>query len=326
MRREEVCRILQNIVGRDKVLREEPMRKHTTFRIGGPAEWFVEPDTEEKIEAILSFCRREDIPCLPIGNGSNLLVSDQGISGVVLKLGGAFSRICPLPSSALPAEFCPADHLLLYVQAGALLSGLSRYAQANHLGGLEFAGGIPGTVGGAVRMNAGAYGGEMSQITAASCGIGWNEEQHSFETKVFLGGEQQFSYRRSVYQRNGYLIVGAYLLLRRETGAEEIADKMADYQERRRAKQPLELPSAGSTFKRPAGDYAARLIEKCGLRGVRVGGAQVSEKHCGFVVNVGEATCGDVLQLIRRIQETVRRETGVELEPEVEIVGRFSES
>lgn len=320
----KVGEALRNIVGEARVLEGEPMKKHTTFRIGGPADWLVLPQSEESILEVLSFCRKEGVPCFPMGNGSNLLVSDQGIPGVVMKLGEGFGRIHPVKDPASLGLFCPEGYRLFYVEAGAMLSGLARFAQRSYLSGLAFAGGIPGTVGGAIRMNAGAYGGEMSQVTIASAALVWNEKLLCYERVLFQGEEQAFAYRDSVYQHCDALILGAYLLLKEEDNGEAIAASMADFQARRREKQPLELPSAGSTFKRPKGDYAARLIDACGLRGLRVGDAQVSMKHCGFVVNVGAASCRDVLELIRQIRSKVKAETNVLLETEVEIVGLFT--
>lgn len=276
------------------------MKKHTTFRIGGPARYFIVPASVETFIKIYQFCHDIGIPVFVLGNGSNLLVSDEGINGAVLcmkKLG----RIT-------------ADGQKIVCEAGAALADACRFAQNAGLAGLEFAFGIPGTVGGAVYMNAGAYGGEMKDTVISACHI---DTEGAGE---YTGAELSFGYRRSAYTGTDKAIVN--VTFRLDAGdREEIGRKMAELLERRKQKQPLEYPSAGSVFKRPAGHYAGTLIEGCGLKGMRTGGAMVSEKHAGFIVNAGGATCSDVLKLIDKIKNEVFTQTGVELECEIRKIG-----
>lgn len=279
--------------------REEPMSRHTTLRIGGPAERLVCPDSERQLLTAAKLCRELELPVLLIGRGSNLLVSDQGLRGVVL---------CP---RAETGEITCTGEGRFRLPAGLTLARAANFAAEQGYAGLEFAHGIPGTVGGAVYMNAGAYGGEMKQVV---------ERVHFLEadgTPGAMSGEDlAFGYRKSAFMGTKRIITSAELRL--ESGAEaEITAKMEDFMRRRREKQPLELPSAGSVFKRPEGYFAGALIEQCGLKGFAVGGACVSEKHAGFIVNKGGATCADVEALIRAIQDTVFQATGVELEPEI---------
>ena len=290
-------------------LREnEPMCRHTTFRVGGPAALMALPGNMEQAQAVLRTARELDIEPFFLGNGSNLLVADGGCPGFVVKLGGEFEDIvvCPPADGASPAV----------VNAGgaALLSRLAGRVLELGLTGLEFAGGIPGSVGGAVTMNAGAYGGEIAQVLTWACVLDRNGEEQNLR-----GPECGFGYRRSVFSGGDFLILEATFQL--EPGdPKAIKARMDELARRRREKQPLEYPSAGSTFKRPAGHFAAALIDQCGLKGLTVGGAQVSEKHAGFVVNRGGATCGDVLALVEQVRERVLRETGVELELEVKVL------
>lgn len=303
------------------VLEAEPLAAHTTFRIGGPAEFFVSPSEPESLAALVKLCREENVPYLVLGNGSNLLVSDAGFQGIVIHIGKEMSRVEVWPgewdipvSPSFTGE--DADKTILFAEAGALLSSVSAFALRQSLSGMAFASGIPGTVGGALVMNAGAYDGEISGVCAGTLVYEPDDGRFCFYNR----SAQHFSYRQSVYQDKNVIALGAWFAL--ETGDfEEIRRKMADFSERRRSKQPIELPSAGSTFKRPSGAYAAQLIDSCGLRGYRVGGAGVSEKHCGFVVNNGGASFGDVLSVMRHVREVVERETGFTLEPEVRIIG-----
>lgn len=287
-----------------EVKADEPMKQHTSFKIGGAADWFVTVHDERQLREVLALAGREEIPVFVLGNGSNLLVSDKGIRGIVLRLGGAF---CDIGLNSDGTIHCG---------AGAQLSKLCAFALERSLTGLEFAWGIPGSCGGAALMDAGAYGGEMKDVIV-SC-------EHiclaTGESGRFLGDELDFAYRHSVYSGGGYVITA--LNLRLEKGDKEaIRAKMDDLMGRRKDKQPLEYPSAGSIFKRPEGYFAGGLIEQCGLKGAQTGGAQVSPKHAGFIVNVGGATCEDVLTLIGDIQRKVKEETGVDLECEVRKTG-----
>ncbi len=287
-----------------EVRADEPMKNHTSFKIGGNADLFVTVGSEDQLTAVAGFCKEKEIPLFVLGNGSNLLVSDRGIRGVVLRLGGAF---CDIGFN---------EDGTIHCGAGAQLSKLCAFALEHSLTGLEFAWGIPGSCGGAAFMDAGAYGGEMRNVVVSCEHI----DLGTGERGVFAGEELDFDYRHSVYSGGGYVI--AALNLRLEKGdKQEIRAKMDELMGRRREKQPLEYPSAGSVFKRPAGHFAGGLIEQCGLKGAQVGGAQVSPKHAGFIVNVGGATCEDVMGLIEMIQKTVREGTGVELECEVRKTG-----
>lgn len=283
-------------------LENEPMKDHTTFRIGGNADIFIKPASERTLCGLVKICNDNEIPVFYIGGGSNLLVSDFGIRGAVIQTGG-FSDITLL------------DGCEIECGAGVKLAQLCSFAFEHSLAGIEFAWGIPGTVGGAVYMNAGAYGGEMKDVIVSACHINANGE-----SEEILNEDMKLGYRTSVYAKKPCVITSAKLKLH-PGSQQEIREKMDELIGRRKEKQPIELPSAGSTFKRPAGSFAGTLIEQCGLKGIKVGGAQVSEKHAGFIVNAGgEATCSDVLRLIEQIQETVFKMTGILLEPEVKIV------
>lgn len=282
---------------------QEPLAPHTTFRIGGAARFWLMPKNTAQLREMLALCRANGVRRYLLGNGSNTLFSDEGFDGAVIDLRGIDApAVC---------ETQPDGTAVLTVSAGSTLGRLCAEAQSRGLTGLEFACGIPGTVGGAVYMNAGAYGGEMKQVV---------ERVHFLEADgtpgVMSGEDLAFGYRKSAFMGTKRIITSAELRL--ESGAEaEITAKMEDFMRRRREKQPLELPSAGSVFKRPEGYFAGALIEQCGLKGFAVGGACVSEKHAGFIVNKGGATCADVEALIRAIQDTVFQATGVELEPEI---------
>ena len=287
-----------------EVRADEPMKVHTSFKIGGCADLFVTVSNDRQLSCLIGLCNENDIPIFVLGNGSNLLVSDKGIRGVVLRLSGEF---CDIGFN---------DDGTLHCGAGAQLSRLCAFALDNSLTGLEFAWGIPGSCGGAAFMDAGAYGGEMKDVVV-SCE---HVDLRTGEFGSFTGDELDYSYRHSAYSGGGYVITA--LNIRLEKGDKrEIRAKMDDLMGRRKDKQPLEYPSAGSVFKRPAGYFAGGLIEQCGFKGTQVGGAQVSPKHAGFIVNVGDATCEDVLDLIEKIQRTVRAETGVQLECEVRKTG-----
>lgn len=290
--------------GTDRVLLEEPMKRHTTFRIGGPAEVFVMPENLEEVQRILEICRTEDLPYFILGNGSNLLVSDRGYRGVVIQMDRNFGEV-------------KVEGTEIHASAGALLSTIAVAARRASLTGFEFAGGIPGTLGGAVVMNAGAYGGEMKDVLRKVMVM--DQSGKVFEIPA---EELQMGYRTSIIKTAGYIVLGAVLSLK-EGNLEEIKMLTRKLSEQRTSKQPLEYPSAGSTFKRPEGYFAGKLIMDSGLRGYRVGGAQVSEKHCGFVINTGDATAEDVCSLMKHVTETVYAKFGVTLEPEVKFLGEF---
>ena len=277
----------------------EPMKQHCSFRIGGPADIFAEPADEAELAAIWKYLRGHGAPVTVIGNGTNLLVHDEGIRGVTLHLGERFASV-------------RREGTALYAQAGVTLARLATAAKEAGLAGLEFAHGIPGSLGGAVMMNAGAYGGEMKDVVATVRYLDENGDAH--ET-----AEPDFSYRRSRFTGSGELILGASVRLTPDDPA-AIHGRMMELWAKRSASQPLDRPSAGSTFKRPATGYAAAMIDAAGLKGVSVGGAQVSEKHAGFVINTGSATFADVTALMALIQDKVQKRFGVLLEPEVRIL------
>ncbi len=281
--------------------RDEPMSKHTSFRIGGPAALMALPGSTEQAQAAVKAARALGIEPFFLGNGSNLLAADEGYPGFILKLGGEFDEIKASGGS-------------LEAGAAVLLSRLSKRALELGLAGLEFAGGIPGSVGGAVTMNAGAYGGEMAQVLEE---VDFLDEVGEICTLPVL--ECGLGYRRSIFSNRKCLILRARFRLEPGDPA-AVKARMDELAAKRREKQPLEYPSAGSMFKRPTGHFAAALIEQCGLKGLAVGGAQVSEKHAGFVVNRGGAACADVLELVRQVREQVFRQTGVELEMEVKVL------
>lgn len=291
-------------LGSDNVRLHEPMKKHTTFRIGGPADYYLCPHSTEELQKILQICRENKLEFFILGNGSNLLVSDKGYRGVVIQLWKNFSDI-------------ETEDNTITVKAGALLSKVAAEALEESLTGMEFASGIPGTMGGAVMMNAGAYGGEMKDIIREVTVL-----TREGELLTLSKEEMNFGYRTSVVKEKGYVVISAELQLRKGD-RKEIRKVMDELKERRVTKQPLDMPSAGSTFKRPEGYFAGKLIMDAGLRGFSVGGAQISEKHCGFVVNKGDATAADVLGLIGEVQKRVQEKFGVALEPEVKFLGEF---
>ena len=275
------------------LLQDEPMKKHTTFRIGGPADYYAEPDMS-RISKLIEMAKACDMPVTVIGNGSNLLVGDKGIRGLVIGIGKGLSEIEVTEAVAQQST-----------------------AQEASLSGLEFASGIPGSVGGAVVMNAGAYGGEIKDVLIDATVL-----TAEGELKTVTRDELDLSYRHSIVPEKGYIVLSARFRLTPKP-KDEIKSYMAELRAKRVEKQPLEYPSAGSTFKRPEGYFAGKLIMDAGLRGYSVGDAQVSQKHCGFVVNKGEATAADVLTLIKDVQETVLKQFGVKLEPEVKMIGEF---
>jgi UDP-N-acetylmuramate dehydrogenase len=285
-----------------QILLQEPMSRHTSFHIGGPADIMVIPASEKGLLDVLALARKHHVPVTVIGNGTNLLVRDKGIRGLVIKLGNAIKN-------------WQVNGTKITFSSSLSLAQAAHIALEAGLTGMEFAAGIPGSVGGAIYMNAGAYGGEMKNIVTAVTIL-----DRQGQTRNIPAAEMRFGYRTSAVQGTENLILAATVQL--QTGDQEkIAAQMADLAERRRSKQPLELPSAGSTFKRPAGNFAGTLIDKAGLKGFAVGDAQVSVKHAGFVVNTGHASCADVLQLISAVQERVFASAGIHLEPEVLIIG-----
>ena len=291
-------------MGEDRLFLDEPMKKHTTFRIGGSADCFLVPENTDQVQTILQICREEEVPYFILGNGSNLLVSDQGYRGVVIQLFRNFAGI-------------QVEGKKIHAQAGTLLSTIAAAARNASLTGFEFAGGIPGTLGGAVVMNAGAYGGEMKDVLADVTVL-----TKEGEILVIPAEQLEMGYRTSIVKTAGYIVLEAVISL--EEGEEEkIRARMKELSDMRTSKQPLEYPSAGSTFKRPEGYFAGKLIMDSGLRGYRVGGAQVSEKHCGFVINTGDATARDVRVLMEDVKRIVYDKYGVTLEPEVKFLGEF---
>lgn len=301
---QEIIKCFNDLLGKEKVRISEPMNRHTTFRIGGPADYFLLPSTAEEVKKILEICKEKELPYFILGNGSNLLVSDEGYCGVIIQLYRNYGGIT-------------VEGTDIRAGAGALLSQIASAAKNASLTGFEFAGGIPGTLGGAVVMNAGAYGGEMKDVLKE---VTVMTEQG--EIMTIPAEKLEMGYRTSLVKKAGYLVLEAVISLK-VGDVEEIKAIMKDLTEKRVSKQPLEYPSAGSTFKRPEGYFAGKLIMDAGLRGYQVGGAQVSEKHCGFVINKGNATAADVCGLMKDVQEKVQEQFGVTLEPEVKFLGEF---
>ena len=286
---------------------DEPMAKHTTFRVGGPADFYLSPHSTDELREVLGICKKENLPYFILGNGSNLLVSDEGFRGAVIQIYRNMSDIEIESETKIRAK------------AGALLSTIAKQALNHRLTGMEFASGIPGTIGGAVVMNAGAYGGEMKDILEEVTVM-----TETGEVKVLPTSELELGYRTSIVMKKGYLVLEAVLNLEKGNPA-SIQTRMDELKEQRVSKQPLEYPSAGSTFKRPEGYFAGKLIMDAGLAGYRVGGAEVSAKHCGFVINREGATAQDVYRLIRSVQKIVWDKFQVKLETEVKMLGVFKE-
>lgn len=279
----------------------EPLSRHTSFQIGGPAALFCEPQNKRQLARAIAVCRQAGVRYYLLGKGTNILFADEGFDGVVIHIGEVLGDI-------------ECNGLSVTAQAGAALSKVCIAAANEGLSGLEFAYGIPGCVGGAIYMNAGAYGGEIKDVLACATFL-----DETGAERTLQAGELQFGYRTSVFEREPWCILSATFTLR-EDDTGPIRERMADYARRRMEKQPLDMPSAGSTFKRPEGAYAGALIDQCGLRGYAIGGAQVSQKHCGFIVNTGNATCADVLCLADTVCKIVTDETGFRLEKEVRVV------
>lgn len=295
---------LITVIEEERILTEEPMKKHTTFRVGGNADYFVMPKNAKEIKEIVRICQNAGMPYYVLGNGSNLLVGDKGYRGVMLQIYKQMNGI-----------WIEEDRVK--AQAGALLARVGSMALEAELTGFEFAAGIPGTVGGAVAMNAGAYGGEMKDIIVSATVLTPEGEIVTFNKE-----ELELGYRTSVVAKKGYIVLEAEYQLQRGS-REQIRARMDELKTQRVTKQPLEYPSAGSTFKRPEGYFAGKLIQDAGLRGFQVGGAQVSEKHCGFVINKEQATAADIKNLMEQVSEQVLQKFGVKLEPEVKILGEF---
>jgi UDP-N-acetylmuramate dehydrogenase len=299
------CDIIEKfiaVVGKDNIKINEPMKNHTSFKVGGPADIFITPNDEIQIRDILRLCRENECPIFVMGNGTNLVVKDGGIRGVVLKIFDDFSKIYTEGS-------------MITAEAGALLSVVSKEALRASLKGMEFASGIPGTVGGAIAMNAGAYNSEINDVIYSADVI-----DDDLNIRTLSKEELQMGYRTSIVSAKGYIAVRAKFALK--IGEyDEIKARMDTLRERRKAKQPLNMPSAGSTFKRPKESFAPKLIEEAGLKGRSVGGAMVSTMHSGFIVNVGNATADDILKLIDIVEETVYKKFKISLEPEVKVIG-----
>lgn len=295
---------LQKFIPAENILYKEPLKQHTTFRVGGEADCMIRIENDEQLSPLLHYLSLVELPYFVMGNGSNLLVGDKGYRGIILQIFNYNNAVS-------------VDGNRIYAKAGAFLSQVSKVAYEHGLTGLEFAAGIPGTVGGGIVMNAGAFDGEMKQVV---------ESVTVFDKKgnrlEFNNDTMEFGYRTSVIKKFPFIVMESCFLL--EPGDKEvIGDKMKDFQNKRKQKQPLEYASAGSTFKRPEGYFAGKLIMDAGLQGFKIGGAKVSEKHCGFVINTGEATAQDIRDLIAYIQEEVSRQFSVKLEPEVIFLGEF---
>ncbi len=295
---------LLEVVEENLLYIEEPMSKHTTFRIGGVADYYVQINSVELLQKVLRICEKYNSSYYIIGNGSNLLVGDKGYRGVIIEIGSGFSEVT-----------CQGE--CIHAQAGAMLSKIARVALTNGLTGFEFASGIPGTIGGAMVMNAGAYGGEMKDVAVSVTLL-----TAKGQIEEVAANDLELGYRTSNIVVRGAIVLGVKIrLIKGEI--EEIQKRTQELKEQRVGKQPVNLPSAGSTFKRPEGYFAAKLIDDAQLRGHQVGGAQVSTKHCGFVVNVAQASAGDVMELVKEIQDRVHQRYGVELELEVKRIGEF---
>jgi len=285
------------------IIENELMNRHTTFKVGGPCSVFISPEIEQ-IPSVLKLCKEYNVPYLIIGRGSNILVADKGYNGLVIEMGES-NRQITVNGTAITAG------------AGATLAAVAMIAYENGLAGFEFASGIPGSIGGGLFMNAGAYGGEMKDVAVSADAI---DEEGNFV--AISADEMDLSYRHSRFMNDNLIITSVTINLT-EGNKDEIKALMDDYNGRRKEKQPLNYPSAGSFFKRPEGNFAGKLIEDAGLKGLRVGGAQVSSKHCGFIVNVDNATSDDIIKLMNEVQDEVKAQFGIALEPEVKLIGEF---
>ncbi len=302
---ETAVKRIAGMIPPERLLRDEPMAAHTSFRIGGPAYAFVICNTEDELASVLAAVCDEQAEHMIVGNGSNFLVADEGYPGIMITMGGEFDSICQHED----------DRTVVTVGAARLLSSTSAFLTERGLAGFEFASGIPGSIGGAVFMNAGAYGGEMKDVVRSVRLM----KPDGSEIIELGNAEMDFRYRHSMVEDSGLIVLSAELGLKKDDPA-EIAARVRELQVKRNSKQPVNYPSAGSTFKRPAVGYAAALIEEAGLKGFRVGGAEVSEKHSGFVINTGGATAADVLAVMRHVRDTVYEKSGTRLEPEVRLI------
>jgi UDP-N-acetylmuramate dehydrogenase len=288
----------------DQIKRNEAMKNHTSFKTGGEVDYFVNPNTIDEIKYVINVCKNRNIRYYVIGNGSNLLVGDNGFRGVIIQINKNMNAFT-------------VDQEIINADAGITLSRLSTIALDNHLAGFEFASGIPGTLGGALCMNAGAYGGEMKQVILDATLIDSDGNTVTLDVK-----DLELGYRTSIVSKKNWIVIRCRIKLK-FGDYDQIKQNIADLTLQRKTKQPLELPSAGSTFKRPEGYFASKLIMDAGLRGFSIGGAQVSEKHCGFIVNKANATSKDIIDLISHVQTTVKEKFDVELEPELKMIGDF---
>jgi UDP-N-acetylmuramate dehydrogenase len=302
LRGTDIFEDLRLICGKENVEKAVSMKEYTSMKVGGIADYVVQPDSIEKIKKCTRFLTQNNINYMVIGNGTNLIFADEGYRGVIIKINSKFADI-------------EVKNNYIIAQSGALLTSVANMALENSLTGLEFASGIPGTIGGAAYMNAGAYGGEMKHVITETVNL---DKKGNIVT--LKGDEHNFCYRSSRIQDDELICLMVTIKLQKGD-YKNIHEKMTDFNRRRREKQPLDVPSAGSTFKRPPGNFAGKLIEECGLRGFQIGGAKVSEKHCGFIINTGNASSADIICLIKHIQKTVSDKTGVLLEPELKIVG-----
>ena len=294
---------IQKFIPKENIYINEPMNKHTSFKIGGPAECFIKIKTIEQLRNILEYEKKDNIPLTVIGNGSNLLVSDDGIKGIVLKI--EIEKI---------DEHIQNDEILITVGSGIKLGALAQKCLKEEIAGFEFASGIPGTIGGAIRMNAGAHGSEMKDIVKTVTYMTRDGEIHTITNE-----QAKFEYRKSLFAEKDYIILEVEMQLKKGN-AEEIKEKMQEYATYRKEKQPIEYPSAGSTFKRGTDFITAKLIDECGLKGYQIGGAQISEKHAGFIINKNNATAQDVIKLMEYTKEQVYKKFGKKIEQEIEII------
>ena len=331
----EIYKLLCEKISKEKIFQNEPMKKHTSFKIGGNAEFFVKVKTIEEIKYVLNLCKKNNIDLTIVGNGSNLLVKDEGIKGIILKIEidniniekienrQYINEIEDIKENIEPkqelaeTETIENKQAIVTVGAGVLLAKLAQILLKNSISGFEFASGIPGTIGGAIKMNAGAYGGEFKDIVVETTCMDYNGEIFKLNNE-----EQKFEYRKSIFKEKKYIILESKLLLNYVEDSKIIKEKMDEYKNSRLEKQPIEYPSAGSTFKRGSDFITAKLIDECGLKGFSVGDAYVSTKHAGFVINKGNATANDVLKLVEIIKENVFEKFGKVIELEVEVIGK----
>ena len=316
----EIYELLLNKIPNDNILKNESMKKHTSFKIGGNADFFVKAKSVEDVKYVLSICKQNNVPLTVVGNGSNLLVKDNGIRGIVLKIDIDKEDIKSIEQSDANKDeiykINPNANYIITVGAGVPLGKLAQVLLKNSISGFEFASGIPGTIGGAVRMNAGAYGSEFKDIVFETTCMNTDGE-----ILVLSNDEQKFEYRKSIFKYENYIVLEAKLLLNKIEDSSLIKEKMDEFKKSRIEKQPIEYPSAGSTFKRGNDFITAKLIDECGLKGYSIGGAQVSNKHAGFVINTGDATANDVLELVDVIKKNVLEKFDKKIELEIEVIG-----